>query len=86
MPSREQESVLGQRGREIQTAGPWGGGEGRLCTLGQFRLFPGSLSLTCKTKGAGPEASKGLPSSDNLWQIWVLLLMIDSGILWWSSG
>ena len=54
--------------------------------LGSSGSSLGLLSLICKRKGAGPEASKGLPSSDNLWQIWVLLLMIDSGILWWSSG
>ena len=65
MLSREQEPVLGQRGREIQTPGPWGAGEGRLCTLGQFRLFSGSVSHL-QNKGAGPEASKGPPSSDNL--------------------
>lgn len=65
MLSRKQEPVLGQRGREIQTPGPWGAGESRLCTLGQFRLFPGPLSHL-QNKGAGPEASKGPPSSDNL--------------------
>ena len=81
MLSREQEPVLGQRGREIQTPGPWGAGEGRLCTLGQFRLFSGSVSHL-QNKGAGLQRVGMAPASlDPPHLAWALPLP-GAGGLW----